>query len=106
MNMFKTLAIATLLTASTAGVALADNSSAIGALGSGTSVRFDTVFASQLLSVNGASTMQQVDLDSLKARISQDPRLLEKLERYGASLDDVVGIDSDSQSNVRIFVLG
>jgi hypothetical protein len=105
MNMLKTLALATMLTASTAGFALAD-SSALGALGSAGSVRFDTIFASQLLSANGASAMQQVDLDSLKSRIAQDPRLMDKLNRYGASLDDVVGITSSGDTDVRIYVLG
>lgn len=104
MNMLKTLALATMLTASTAGFAHAD--SALGALGSASSVRFDTIFESQLLSANGAGAMEQVDLDSLKSRIAQDPRLMDKLNQYGASLDDVVGIAASGGTDVRIFVLG
>lgn len=106
MNMLKTLALATVLTASTAGFALADSSSAIGALGSAGSVRFDTIFQSQLLSANGAGAMEQVDLDSLKARIAQDPQLMTKLSNYGATLDDVVGITASGDTDVRIYVLG
>ena len=55
---------------------------------------------------NGACAREQVDLDSLKSRIAHDPRLMNKLSQYGASLDDVVGITASGGTDVRIFVLG
>lgn len=99
----KTIALAAALALSVgAGSALAEES-ALDALSSATSVSFATVAAGAPNAIPGA---EQVDLDSLKARIQGDPKLLAQLEAYGASIDDVVGISGSDETDVTIYVQG
>ena len=101
---FKAIAIAAALTLSTAGLVMAAEGSAMDALTSASSVSFKTVTAAELnpLSPN----YEQVDLDSLKARIQGSPALLAQLESFGATLDDVVGITGTDETDVTILVQG
>ena len=103
---FKTIALAAALTFSAAGVALADGS-AMDALGSATTVSFETLTGGQSMDlINSGSNAELVDLDSLKARIAGNPRLLGQLESYGASIDDVIGITATDETDVKIFIQG
>lgn len=99
----KVIALATALTLSSAGLAMAEES-AIDALSSASTVSFKTVTAAEV----SASTpgFEQVDLDSLKARIQGSPALLAQLESYGATLDDVIGITATDETDVTILVRG
>ena len=103
MKIINAIAIAAVLSASSATVAFAD--SPMSALGSASSVSFETVFGPGLLAANRASA-NPVDLDSLKARISQAPRLMAQLSNYGASINDVVGITGTDETDVTILVRG
>jgi len=103
----KTLALAAALTLSAGGIALADSSSAIGALSSASSVSFQTVSGPEAFNVMpGGQSGDLVDIGSLKARIMGDQRLLGQLESYGASIDDVIGITASSETDVTIYVQG
>jgi hypothetical protein len=103
---FKTIALAAALTLSAGGVALADGS-ALDALSSANSVSFQTVSAGQSMNlVDSGQGAELVDLDSLKARIAGNAKLLGQLESYGKSIDDVVGISATDETDVRIFVQG
>ena len=102
----KTFALAAALTLSAGGIALADGS-ALDALGSANTVSFQTLTGGQTMNlVNGGSMAELVDLDSLKARIQNSPKLLGQLETYGASIDDVIGITASDETDVRIFIQG
>jgi phage-related baseplate assembly protein len=102
----KTFALAAALTLSAGGVALADGS-ALDALGSANTVSFQTLTGAQTMNlVNGAANAELVDLDSLKARIQNSPKLLGQLDSYGASLDDVIGITATDETDVKIFIQG
>ena len=102
----KTFALAAALTLSAGGVALAAES-ALDALGSATTVSFQTVASADAINTTAdGSNGELVDLDSLKARIQGDPKLLAQLESYGATIDDVVGITGTSEQDVTIYVLG
>jgi len=102
----KTFALAAALTFSVSGVALAEGS-ALDALGSATTVSFQTLTGAQTMNlVNGAANAELVDLDSLKARIQNNPRLLSQLDSYGASIDDVIGITATDERDVKIFIQG
>jgi len=102
----KTFALAAALTLSAGGVALAEGS-ALDALGSANTVSFQTLTGAQTMNlVNGAANAELVDLDSLKARIQNNPRLLSQLDSYGASLDDVIGITATDEKDVKIFIQG
>ena len=107
MISIKAIAVAALLTVSSAGLAFAeDASSPLDALSSTTSLSFETVTGPEALSANSGASMEQVDLDSLKAMIEQNPTLLAQLESYGATIDDVVGISASSETDVTIYVQG
>lgn len=100
----KAIAVAAALTLSTAGLAVAAEGSAMDALTSATTVNFKTVTAAE---INPSSPgYEEVDLDSLKARIQGSPALLAQLESYGATLDDVVGITGTDATDVTILVQG
>jgi hypothetical protein len=102
----KTIALAAALTLSVGGIAFADES-ALDALGSATTVSFQTLTGSQSMDlVNSGSGAELVDLGSLKARIANDPKLLGQLESYGASIDDVIGITATDETDVKIFIQG
>jgi hypothetical protein len=102
----KTLALATALTFSAGGIALADGS-ALDALSSANSVSFQTLSGSQSMDlVNSGSRGELVDLDSLKARIAGNPKLLGELQNYGASIDDVIGIRATDETDVKIYIQG
>jgi len=101
---FKAIAIAAALTLSTAGLVMAAEGSAMDALTSASSVSFKTVTASELNPLSPG--YEQVDLDSLKARIQGSPALLAQLESFGATLDDVVGITGTDETDVTILVQG
>jgi len=101
---FKAIAIAAALTLSTAGLAMAAEGSAMDALTSATTVSFKTVTAAEL--TPSSPGYQEVDLDSLKARIQGSPALLAQLESFGATLDDVVGITGTDPTDVTILVQG
>ena len=81
----KAIAVAAALTLSTAGLGMAAEGSAMDALTSATTVSFKTVTAAELNPLSPG--YQEVDLDSLKARIQGSPALLAQLESFGASLD-------------------
>lgn len=108
MKSFKALAVAALLTVSSAGLTFALDavSSPLEALSSATTLNFETVASAEALSVNSGASMEQVDLDSLKALIQQNPQFLAQLEAYGATIDDVVGIMATDETDVKIYVLG
>jgi len=102
----KTFALAAALTLSASGVAFADGS-ALNALGSANTVSFQTLTGAQTMNlVNGGQMAELVDLDSLKARIQNNPRLLSQLDSYGASIDDVIGITATDETDVKIFIQG
>lgn len=102
----KTLALAAALTLTAGGVAMAEES-AIDALSSATTVSFVTVAGADATNVSpGGPNGELVDLDSLKARIQNNPQLLAQLESYGASIDDVVGISGSSEQDLTIYVQG
>ena len=75
-----------------------DNISALDALSSAGNVSFQT------WSGGPVPNADLVDLDSLKARIKQNPQLLAQLEAYGATLDDVIGIGATDETDVTIYV--
>jgi hypothetical protein len=100
----KAIAIAAALTLSTAGLAVSAEGSAMDALTSATTVSFKTVTAAEI--TPSSPGYQEVDLDSLKARIQGSPALLAQLESYGATLDDVVGITGTDATDVTILVQG
>ena len=107
MNSIKAIAVAALMTVSSAGLVFAqDASSPLDALSKTTSLSFETVSGPDVLSANSGANMEQVDLDSLKAMIEQNPTLLAQLESYGATIDQVVGISASSETDVTIFVQG
>jgi hypothetical protein len=107
MNSIKALAIAALMTVSSAGLVLAqDASSPLDALSKASSLSFETVTGPDAMSANSGANMEQVDLDSLKALIEQNPTLLAQLESYGATIDQVVGISASSETDVTIYVQG
>jgi hypothetical protein len=95
------------MTVSSAGLAFAqDASSPLDALSSATSLSFETVTGPEAMSANSGANMEQVDIDSLKAMIEQNPTLLAQLESYGATLDQVVGISASDESDVTIYIQG
>ncbi len=106
MNL-KAIALATALTLGTAGFAFAAGSG-LDALSSASSISFQTVTAGdEGLVMSGAGlASEQVDLDSLKARLSNNAKFLAQLENYGASIDDVIGINATSETDVTILVRG
>lgn len=108
MNAIKAIAVAALMTVSAAGAAFAQDSgqSPLDSLSSATSLSFETVTGPEVLSANSGANMEQVDLDSLKAMIEQNPALLAQLESYGATLDQVVGISASSETDVTIYIQG
>ncbi len=107
MNSIKALAVAALMTVSSAGLVLAqDASSPLDALSKASSVSFETVTGPDATMANSGASMEQVDLDSLKALIEQNPTLLAQLESYGATIDQVVGISASSETDVTIYVDG
>ncbi len=106
MTSFKTFALAAVLSLSTAGLAIAADGG-IGALSSANSISFETVTGPEVMLVNsGAGMYDQVDLDSLKARIQQNPGFLAQLASYGATIDDVLGIFASNETDVKIYVQG
>jgi hypothetical protein len=108
MNAIKALAVAALMSVSAAGFAVAQDSgqSPLDSLTSTSSLSFETVAGPEVLSANSGANMEQVDLDSLKALIEQNPTLLAQLESYGATIDQVVGISAGSETDVTIYVQG
>jgi hypothetical protein len=107
MNSIKAIAVAALLTVSSAGLAFAqDASSPLDALSKASSLSFETVTGPEATTANNGANMEQVDLDSLKALIQQNPTLLAQLESYGATIDQVVGISASSESDVTIYIDG
>lgn len=108
MISIKAIAVAALLTVSSAGLAFAQDAgpSPLDSLSSTTSLSFETVTGPDVLSANSGAVTEQVDLDSLKAMIQQNPTLLAQLESYGATIDDVVGISASSETDVTIYVQG
>lgn len=106
MNTFTRIAAALTLAALTSTGALA--ASAISELDSAYSVSIQKVGGlsdNPLLSAGGV-VMEQVDLDSLRARISQNSRVWKQLEAFGVALDDVIGITGSSESDLTIYVRG
>lgn len=103
----KIIAVAAALALSPVGAAMAAESP-LDALSSATTVSFKTVSGSELApSISTtAEGDEQVDLDSLKARIQGNPALLAQLQNYGATLDDVVGITATDETDVTILVRG
>lgn len=105
MHKFKIAIAAAALALAGSTAAFAD--SAIDALSSANGVSFGTVTpAEELLVRAGVGKFELVDVDSLKARIAQDPKLLMQLEEFGSSLDDVVGITGNNSTDVTILVRG
>lgn len=107
MNL-KAIVLATALTISAGGIAMAENYSAMSALTSASTLSFQTVSASEEVSVMAGvgPASEQVDLDSLKARLTANPEFVAQLESYGASIDDVIGINATSETDVTILVRG
>ena len=72
------------------------------------SLSFQTVSGFEAASVRAGQGLasEQVDLDSLKARISNNARFMDQLDNYGATLDDVIGINATSETDVTILVRG
>lgn len=102
----KAIALATALTLSAGGVAMAE--SAIGALTQASTLSFQTVPVTDEVAVMAGSgpASEQVDLDSLKARLLANPSFVAQLESYGSSIDDVIGINATSETDVTILVRG
>lgn len=103
MNKFTSLALAAILTVSGASATLA---SSIDALSSASSVSISTVSGNSdniLLASNGR-VMQQVDLDTLRARVAQNKPVAAQLAAFGASLDDVIGVTGDDSTSVTLYV--
>lgn len=102
---FKAIALATALTFSTAGFAMAEQS-AMDALTSATTVSFKSVTEAELLALKGGSTpgAEEVDIESVKALIQGSPALLAQLESFGATIDDVIGISGTDETDVTILV--
>ena len=108
MNL-KAFAFAAALSLGTAGMALAaDGISATSALTSATTLSFQTVSAGEALEARAGvgPANDMVDLDSLKALLQANPRFIAQLESYGATLDDVVGINATDSTDVTILVRG
>lgn len=110
MNL-KAIALAAALTLSAGSMAFAEEMndiSATSALSSASSISFQTVPAGELGLVMAGSGLasELVDLDSLKAQISNNPKFLALLGTYGSSIDDVVGISASSETDVTILVRG
>ena len=110
MTSIKAIAVAALMTVSAAGFAFAQDTtsgqSPLDSLSSASSVSFQTVTGPEVLSANSGASTEQVDLDSLKAMIEQNPTLLAQLESYGATIDQVVGISASSETDVTIYIDG
>jgi len=107
MNL-KTIALVTALSlGATAGVAYAEQSG-IDALSGASTLSFQTVNEAEAPAVMAGTGLasDQVDIDSLKARIEGNPTFLAQLEAYGATIDDVVGINATSETDVTILVRG
>ncbi len=102
----KTFALVAALSVGTVGVAHADTG--LGVVSSAWSLSFQTVSGPEETAARAGLGLasEQVDLDSLKARIANNPRFLDQLYSYGATLDDVVGINATSESDVTILVRG
>jgi hypothetical protein len=49
---------------------------------------------------------EHVDLDSLKSLIEANPKFVAQLTSYGASIDDVIGINATDETDVTILVRG
>jgi hypothetical protein len=93
MNL-KAIALATALTLSAGSMAFAvDGLSATSALSSATTLSFQTVPATE-----EAAVMAGTGLAS--------EQFLAQLESYGASLDDVIGINATDETDVTILVRG
>jgi hypothetical protein len=102
----KTIAAVAALSLGTVGAAQADTG--LGAVSSAWSLSFQTVPSSGELAVRSGRGLasEQVDLDSLKARISNNAKFMDQLQNYGATIDDVIGINATSESDVTILVRG
>lgn len=112
MMNYKAFALATVLSLSVGGVAIAEDMmndlSATSALSSASSISFQTVPESEIGLVMAGSGLasELVDLDSLKARIQNNAKFLAALESYGSTVEDIVGINATSETDVTILVRG
>lgn len=105
MKSLKAIAVAAVLTVSSAGLVFAQQSP-LTSLSSATTLSFETVTGPDAMSVNSGANSEQVDLESLKALIAQNPQFLAQLESYGATIEDVVGIKASDETDVTIYVMG
>lgn len=105
MNKFTAIALAAALTFSSATVALAGS---LDALSSASSVSFSTVQSdsNNILLSSGGRVMESVDIDSLRARVSNNKQVLSQLESYGAGVDDVIGITGSTDSELTLYIRG
>lgn len=105
MNKFSAIALAAVLSFSSASVALAGG---LDALSSATSVSITTVSGGSdniLLSSDGR-VMERVDLASLQARVAQNKAIAAQLDAYGVSAGDVIGVTGSSSNDVTLYVRG
>jgi len=105
MNAFKALAIATVLAASSAGMAFAaDTSSPFEALDSASTLHFESVTAADAASIAGVDNT--LDLTAVRALVSENPNFMAQLKQYGATLSDIVGISAHNEGDVTLYVMG
>lgn len=106
MKKLQALAIALALGVTAVPAAYAD--SPLSAIQSANSVSINTVMSDSdniLLASNGLA-MRRVDLDSLRARIQSNQFIVNQLENFGVSVDDVIGISGDTPGNLTLYVRG
>jgi hypothetical protein len=103
----KAIALASVLALSAGAGSAYAAQSAMDALTSASTVSFATLSPTELVDARaGNGKFEQVDLESLRARISNDPQILMQLADYGAGIDDVVGISGTSEKDVTVYVRG
>ena len=105
MNRFTALALAAALTVTGASATFANG---IDALGSATSVSITTVSGASdnILLSSGGRVMEQVDIDTLRARVQLNKSIAAQLERFGVTADDVIGVTGSDPSDVTLYVRG
>ena len=103
MNKIQMIAAAAALTAAFATGAIA---SPLSDLQGANSVNIEKVFTTSdnVLLAPGGRVTEQVDLDSLRARISQNSAVSAQLTAAGISVDQVIGISGTSENDLTLFV--
>jgi hypothetical protein len=104
MKILKALSFAAVMAVATVGVALAESNTPFEVLDNSSYASIVNVSpASDGLAINGTDS---VDIGSLQARVSQNPRLVAQLDSAGLSPTDVVGIAAHGEGDVTLYVQG